>query len=228
MPRILRPFVGAPVNPPTVAQAQQVRDPASRVQRALAGAASLAQRAQGIYQAGSFPALLGYPGWRYVSVQTSPRLGPTPRLAQGSGQTGGPDNRSDGTQYGGYLSDSAYFPAPLDYSPETSGNFRAVIPPSVGLGVNGRELMGTYQPHDFTPARYEQHQRRSAENWQVMSYPANWRNLLGAQQAAKYNLYNQVALARPLAQNDYFLGYQMTLSDAASLGVTGMGRPLGS
>jgi hypothetical protein len=165
---------------------------------------------------------------RYTSVMTSPRIGPQARLSYGSGATGGRDVRADGTQYGGFLAENDYQPAPMDYAPGTSGNYLARIPASVGIGDNGRSVVGTYQPHDFTIAQYMQYNRRSSANWQDMTYPANWRNLVGAQQVSKYNLYNQVGLSRPLAQNDYFLGYQMQLSDARGLGQVGMGRPLGN
>lgn len=208
--------------------AQQTAAPTQPVHPALAFARRMAAQAQGIYAAGSFPALLGKPGWSYQAVNTSPKMGPVPRMAQGSGQTAAPDVRQDGTQYGGFLSNQEYQPAPFDYEPGQTDNFLARIDKRGVGGVDGLALVGTYRAHDFTVAEYEQHNRRSADNWQVMSYPPNWRKLLGAQQVAKYNLYNQVAMARPLQQNDYFLGYQMTLAQNAGVGGYSLGRPLGS
>jgi hypothetical protein len=63
--------------------------------------------------------------------------------------------------------------------------------------------------------------------WEVLEFPAGWRGLLVPQMAARYNLYNSVALSRPLTGNDYFIGYAMPTGSSAYPS-SGMARPLGS
>lgn len=157
------------------------------------------------------PALFGRPGFTYVQVVSTPQSGPLPRLAQGSGRTGKATDRSQGHIPGGYLAENDYQPDSYSYMPEQRDDFHKEVPKSVGEGNDGREIVGTYNPHDFQMAAYQQNQWRSSANWQNITNGPSWRNLLIWQQVRSYNLYTQIAQARPLSQNDYFVGYQTSL-----------------
>ena len=228
MARSLRPFeMPAPSTAPT---SQQYTKPtmALGAPGTLARMRSLATQAGGIYTQGTLPALLGRSKWTYQSVVSAPRMGPPARLAYGSGQTGASDDRRTGIQPS-YVSDYEYHPAPFDYEPGNSPQWLQRIPMAGPFpAFNGRDIVGTYQPHDFAVAQYMYTHSRRADNWQVMSFPPDWRNLIGAQQVSKYQPANLVASARPLQQNDYFLGYQMSMLDGVQFGASGMGRPLGN
>lgn len=168
------------------------------------------------------------PGWAYLTPVAMPQRGPTPRLARGSGGSGY-DNRSQGFYPGAYLAHGDYKPSPMDYNPSTNPRFLQRIPQTIHVGDDGLHALNpTYRAHDFFVAQYMPESNRSSANWQVMSYPANWRNLLQHQQVAKYAPYNQVTMAYPLPQSNYFLGYRIDSTQAAALGSSGMGRPLGS
>lgn len=179
----------------------------------------------------SYPALLGRPVGSYVSVMSAPQYGPTPHLARGVGISGAiaNSNANGGASLPAYVdSQHGYQPAPMDYSPPTNEGWMRRIPKTSNLGVNGRDMVSTYEPHDFTVAEYEPRQWRSSALWEVLSYPSTWRNLLGPQLVQKYQLQQYVTQARPLAQNDYFLGYQINPALSQQLGSGGAGvRPLG-
>lgn len=169
--------------------------------------------------------MFGRPQWSYVNLQKSPVAGPDPRLAVGTGHSAmGNVLPGNAAQLPGYLTDTEYFPDMFDYSPVHRESNKITIPKTIDRGSNGRELVNTYEPHDFIPAQRFFNQNRSTLNWQVMSFPPNNRNLLAYQQAQRYNLHNVVAQARPLPSNSYFLGYQLDPSIAAKIGgQTGMG-----
>jgi hypothetical protein len=95
------------------------------------------------------------------------------------------------------------------------------------VGVNGRDLVGTYQPHDFTPGQRDFNQWRQAANWQVQEYPPDNRQLLAWQQIQRYRVQSFTQQARPLSQNDYFLGYQVNPAIQAQIGQSTLGN-LGS
>jgi len=167
--------------------------------------------------------LFGRPQWTYVNIQRSPVTGPSPRLAQGTGRTGDPALPGNSVQLPGYLSDNAYFPIMDEYAPVHQEDNTLRIPRGINTGDNGRQVVSTYEPHDFTPAQRFFNQHRSASNWQVMSFPPGVRNLLAWQQAAKYNLATVVQQARPLPSSNYFLGYQIDPSIQANIGQSTLG-----
>lgn len=172
---------------------------------------------------GGYDPLFGRPNWTYVNLLKAPVSGPDPRLAVGTGNSGGTALPGNAAQLPGYLADNAYFPDVFDYSPLAQESNTLPIPKSIHTGNNGRELVGSYEPHDFTPATRFFMQNRSAYNWQVMSYPPSPRQLLRYQLARVYNLQNTVAAARPLPSNNYFLGYQIDPSIQAKIGNSGNG-----
>ena len=159
----------------------------------------------------------------YVTVQAGPVRGPQPRLARGSGKTGDPSLPGNASQLPGYLSDNEYFPVLNTYDPENLPTFLLRIPKTINVGENGRELVGTYQPHDFAPGTRNFNQMRQASNWQVMEYPPDNRNLLVWQQAMKYRTQSFTNSARPLTANDYFVGYQVNPNISAQIGQSGLG-----
>lgn len=167
--------------------------------------------------------LFGRPIWSYVNIQRGPVRGPQPRLAQGTGRTGDPALPGNAAMLPGYLSENDYRPVEFDYSPSFSANFLFRPPRSIKTGDNGRSIVGTYEPHDFTPGqRFLNHMRR-AENWQDMSYPPSYRNLLAWQQAARYAIQSYTLSARPLASANYFLGYQIQPEVAQAIGQSTLG-----
>lgn len=163
------------------------------------------------------------PIWTYVGVNDAPRRGPQPRLAQGTGQTGANALPGNAPQLPGYLADNEYFPSTYTYQPANRQGFQIPVPRTIGTGTNGRDLVGTYQPHDFTPAVRFFHQARQAPNWQVVSYPPNVRNLLQWQQVQRYRVNSLTMAARPLDSSQYFLGYQTNPQTAALIGQNGLG-----
>lgn len=163
------------------------------------------------------------PTWTYVGVSEAPRRGPQPRLAKGTGATGDASLPGNAPQLPGYLSDNEYFPALFAYQPYNRQGFQLPIPRTIGTGEDGRELVGTYQPHDFTPGQRFFHQARQAANWQVMVYPPNLRNLLAWQQVQKYRINSLTMSARPLDSSQYFLGYQLNPQIGAQIGQNSLG-----
>ncbi len=167
--------------------------------------------------------MFGRPIWSYVDVVRGPVAGPQPRLAQGTGRTGKPSATGSGAQLPGYMSDNAYQPSPFTYQPTDRQSFEDVIARSIGIGNNGREMVGTYQPHDFTPGQRFNHQMRRAANWQLMAYPPTFRNTTAWQQVQKYRVNSVTVSARPLAANGYFLGYQVQPEIQGQIGQNALG-----
>lgn len=180
--------------------------------------------------------LFGRPGFAYATWKPQGRIGPTLKGAPGTGQTGVSADRSRGFVPAAFASVQHMPMQQFDYSPPNDSVYDvgtvpkpyAVQPRTIRFGTNGRDLVGTYEPHDFTPADRFFKQGRSAFSWQDYSFGPEYRWLQPQQQVARYNLYNQVGLSRPLSPNNYFLGYQMQPAIAQQIGgVVGQGRPLG-
>lgn len=167
--------------------------------------------------------MFGRPAWSYVRLQQSPRMGPQPRLAKGSKPT--PDHALPGntSRLPGYLTDQEYEPNLFDYQPQNKQTHTALLPRSVALGVDGRELVGTYRPHDFVPGTRVLGSLRSTANWQVMQFAPNFRNLLAWQQVRRYRVESLTLSARPLDSSQYFLGYQVNPDIVANIGMSGLG-----
>lgn len=163
------------------------------------------------------------PVWTYVGVNQAPRHGPQPRLAQGTGQTGDPALPGNAPQLPGYLSDNEYQPTLFAYTPGNHQNFQIPVPRTINVGDNGRILVGTYEPHDFTPGQRFFHQGRQAPNWQNMVYPPNIRNLLQWQQVQRYRIHSLTLAARPLDSSQYFLGYQVNPQVQSQIGQNPLG-----
>lgn len=153
--------------------------------------------------------LFGRKSWSYVTVIRGPVRGPQPRLAQGTGQTGKKAATGTGAQLPSYVSDNSYRPSPFSYMPSRVDAFTANIPRSISTGNDGREMVGTYQPHDFIPAQRFFHQMRSVPNWQVQAFPESYRNIIQHQQAMIYRPQSHTISARILSRSNYFLGYQI-------------------
>jgi hypothetical protein len=167
--------------------------------------------------------LFGRPIWSYVGVMRGPVSGPQPRLARGTGRTGKPAATGTGAQLPGFVSDNDYQPSPFTYQPINRSNFENLIPRSILIGENGRELVGTYQPHDFTPGQRWNHQMRSASNWQIMAFGPSFRNTIAWQQVQKYRVKSYTISAQPLAKNGYFLGYQVQPEIQSQIGQSSLG-----
>lgn len=167
--------------------------------------------------------LFGRPIWTYVQVQRGPVRGPQPRLAQGTGLTGNPELPGNAASLPGFLSDNEYRPAVFDYEPDYDIEFMQQIPRTILTGQDGRDLMGTYKPHDFTPGQRWINTLRSPANWQEMAFPPGFRNLTAWQQVARYNLQSYTLSARPLASSNYFFGYQVTPEVGQQIGQNGLG-----
>ena len=162
--------------------------------------------------------------WSYVSVVRGPSLGAQPRLAQGSGKTAaGTSLPGNAPSLPGYLSDNAYFPVLNEYDTHFAPEFAKYIPKSIKTGDNGRILVGTYQPHDWTPGQRQLQHMRQADYWQVQDYPPNVRNLLAWQQVQKYRVQSLTLQARPLSSANYFLGYTVNPQVQSQIGQTTMG-----
>ncbi len=167
--------------------------------------------------------LLGRPIWTYVETAAGPVRGPQPRLARGSGHTGDSALPGNSAMLPGYLSDNEYFPTLNAYDSVNQPKFSRNLPKSIADGTNGREMVGTYQPHDFTPGTRQLNHLRQAAAWQVQEFPPDFRNLLSWQQVQKYRVLSMTAQARPLSSADYFLGYQINPDISAKIGQTTMG-----
>jgi hypothetical protein len=167
--------------------------------------------------------MFGRPIWSYVKVDPSPVRGPQPRLARGTGRTGNPALPGNAAALPGYLSDQEYFPTLDTYSPTYDPVFMKELPRTISVGSNGRGLVGTYQPHDFTPANRWLQTTRKAAMWEVMEYPPDNRNLLQWQQVQKYRVSSLTLQARPLASSNYFLGYQVQPTVQAQMGQSTLG-----
>jgi hypothetical protein len=167
--------------------------------------------------------MFGRPTWTYVNVVRGPARGPQPRLSVGTGHTGDASLPGNAPQLPGYLSDNRYEPSTFTYDPVNKPGFEMKIPRSINTGTNGRDVVGTYEPHDITIGQRWNHQMRQAANWQVMEYPPNFRNLLAWQQVRKYRVQSLTLSPRPLDSANYFLGYQINPAIAAAIGQGQMG-----
>lgn len=171
--------------------------------------------------------LIGRPAWTYVSVMAGPVRGPQPRLAQGTGTTGNHSAAGKQSALPAYMSDNEYLPSLDSYAPPDRRDKLMFIPRTINTGSNGRELVGTYEPHDSTPGQRFIHQMRSAANWQRVEFPPDYRQLLAWQQVMKYRVQVYTQAARPLDSSNYFLGYQVDPQVAATIGSSNLGS-LGS
>lgn len=167
--------------------------------------------------------LFGRPIWSYTDASLAPRQGPQPRLSMGTGRTGVASSAGTSGALPGYVSQPAYTPTIPDYQPANQQAFEANIPRTIMTGNNGRELVGTYEPHDFTPGQRFLTIIRSAPNWQVMQYPPDFRNLLAWQQVMRYRIASLTVSARPLDSSMYFLGYQTNPQVSAAIGQSTLG-----
>lgn len=167
--------------------------------------------------------MFGRPTWSYDTVIRGPVRGPQPRLAQGTGRTGAPASPGTGAQLPGYVSDNTYQPSPFIYQPPYNDNFTENIPRTINVGQNGRDIVGTYQPHDFTPGTRFFHQMRSARNWQIHAFGPGFRNLNAWQQVQKYRVDSATISAQPLSNANYFLGYQVQPEIQSQIGQSSLG-----
>lgn len=162
--------------------------------------------------------------WSYVSQMAQPVLGPQPRLAIGTGATGGASRGNNAAGIPGYMSSQDYEPQPFTYAPPNNPVAMHVAPQSIGVGDDGLHALNpTYRAHDFTPATRFINHLRSAPPWQVQMFPAQYRNTLQYQQVQRYRVHSQIMAARPLARSDYFLGYQIDQTVAGQLGMNNLG-----
>lgn len=160
--------------------------------------------------------------WNYVQVVRGPVAGPQPRLAQGSGRTGSPTGGT-GANLPGYVSDNDYRPNPFSYNPPLRESFVNRLPRSIGEGIDGNALVGTYRAHEFAIGDRWNYQMRSASAWQLQEYPPSYRDLIQWQQAMKYRVGSTTRSARPLPKANYFLGYQVNPDMAAKFGQNALG-----
>lgn len=167
--------------------------------------------------------MFGRPIWAYIDVIRGPAMGPQTRLAPGTGRTGKPAAQGTAAQLPGYISDNDYKPSPFTYQPVRRDDFEQEIPRTINAGTNGREIVGTYQPHDFTPAQRFFHHMRSANPWQVQAFGPNFRNLLAWQQVQKYRVRSVTLSSRPLGSQNYFLGYQVQPEIQSQIGQQTLG-----
>jgi hypothetical protein len=167
--------------------------------------------------------LFGRPIWTYVQVAPGAARGPQPRLARGTGLTGDPSLPGNANRLPGFLSDQEYEPTDFTYAPPYEPTSQVQIPRTIKTGNNGRDVVGTYEPHDFTPGQRWSHHRRSVTMWQEMDFRPGPRNLLAWQQVQRFKIQTLTLSARPLSQDNYFLGYQVQPQTAASIGQSGLG-----
>lgn len=179
--------------------------------------------------------LFGRPMMSYTYAAPARRIGPIPKLSPGTGNTAGVgQNRSQGFVTAGSATQQYLGGDFFDYTPVTDPNVGAGVgmstvslPRTIGFGTSGHELYNTVPPHDFTPATRNYSMGRSSAPWQDYTYGPDYRWLLQQQLVSKYNVYNGVRLAPILNPNAYSLGYVTQPAQAAALGSSGMGRPLG-
>jgi hypothetical protein len=162
----------------------------------------------------------------YTTVYNSPVLGPMPQVTRnlGTGHSAlGATPPGQTPLLPGYVTQNEYQPSLDEYQPALNETFEAELPRTINVGTNGRELVGTYEPHDWVQADRFNHQLRSAPNWQIMSFPPGYRQLLQWQQVMRYQVQSQTIAPRPIRQSDYFLGYVTDPSVAAKLGGNTLG-----
>jgi len=167
--------------------------------------------------------LFGRKTWTYVGVVRGPVRGPQPRLARGTGLTGRPAAKGTGAQLPGYVSDNDYAPSPFTYQPRNDQTFLQRVPREFPAAQDGRDIVGTYKPHDFAPGTRFNHQMRSAANWQVQAFPPSFRNTVQYQQAMIYRVQSNTLSAQPLAKSNYFLGYEVQPEIGAKIGQNTLG-----
>lgn len=172
---------------------------------------------------GAMNPMFGRPIWTYTSVVSSPLAGPSPRLARGTGRTGGNPGPGQNALLPAYLTDNEYFPTEFAYQPGYIPSYRSNIPRTINAGDDGISVLGTYRAHDFTPADRFFHQNRQAPTWQVQEFPPNHRNLLAWQQVQKYRVASVTRQARVLDSSNYFLGYQVSKALIGQIGQTTLG-----
>jgi hypothetical protein len=162
--------------------------------------------------------LFGRKTWKYVDIMRGSARGPQPKMSKGTGRTGKPSPPGAAVYLPGHVSDNSYRMNPFTYAPQNNPNFLQRVPRSIGTGENGRGIVGTYQPHDFTPANRFNHQMRSAYNWQIMYYPSDYRDIIQWQQVQKYRVKSNTISAGPLGPSNYFLGYTIQPEIGAQIG----------
>jgi hypothetical protein len=210
--------------PSTAAKRRDTASSGSGTQISLAGAWTLGVNARN--------RLLGRTGKGALATKPRIRMGPVPKLSQGSGQTG-PHSYGQASTYspGGYAG-SDQTPSPgMEMMPYRRDSFDASpvgIPLKGVAATSGREFIPTYKSHDWAwVPRFLKH-GRSPGPWQETAFGPGFRYLQPVQTPIRYNLGNTVHLARPLSPQAYFLGYQTTSDVYASMGAGGPGvRPLG-
>lgn len=168
--------------------------------------------------------MFGRPIWSYIKVAPGAVRGPQPRLAQGTGHTGDPSLPGNAARLPGYLSDQQYEPVEFTYAPPNDPRFQARLPRTINVGDDGLHALNpTYRAHENVQADRWQAINRKAEMWEVMEFPPGPRNLLAWQQVQKYRLMTLTLQARPLTQDNYFLGYQVQPQVQANIGQTTLG-----
>jgi hypothetical protein len=179
--------------------------------------------------------LFGRPMTSYTYTVPARRFGPAPKLAPGTGLTAQRgSNRAQGFVPAAHATEQ-YLPGDFfDYTPPTDPNvgpgigLKAVeIARGIGYGDSGTTLVNLTPPHENTQASRMFTQGRSSAPWQDFTFGPDYRWLLQQQLVAKYNVYNGVRLAGVLNPNAYSLGTVTQPAQAAALGSSGMGRPLG-
>lgn len=149
--------------------------------------------------------------------------GPVSKLGYGSGRTGNSPLPGSQTIIPGYSQVYYYQPSLFGYYPKYRRNFQFLPPRETPeSGGNGRDLVSTIEPHDFTPAQRQFSHMRRAANWQVQEYPPDFRNLLEALKVERFRTESRTVAARPLLSTDFFLGYQVNPATAQSLGYGGV------
>jgi hypothetical protein len=195
--------------------------------------AALARQARGL----TTDARLGG-GVRPSAVRPQKRMGPIPKLSTGSGQTAAQAARALGYTPGGYTPPRQIKAAGMDMMPYlqedthstgTPGKDknRAGFPPHGVAATSGWEMQATYHPHDYSwwVSRFAT-QGRSPGVWQQTSFGPSYRALQRHNNPNGYNVYNGIALGRPLSQRAYMLPWMTPANVAAQIG-GGVGRPLG-
>jgi len=167
--------------------------------------------------------MFGRPAWAYTVPVEAPRRGPQPRLSMGTGRTGNAAPGGTSPVLPGYVSQSAYQPTIPDYQPGNQQVFMEQIARTILTGDDGRGMVGTYKPHDFTPGQRFLGAIRSAPNWQIQQYPPDYRNLLAWQQVMRYRIQSMTVSARPLDSSTYFLGYQTNPTVQGNIGQSTLG-----
>ena len=158
--------------------------------------------------------------WQYVQVSAAPVAGPQPRLAVGTGNTSGSQNKAGANGLlPGFVAEPDYHPSVTSYSPRNNPVFTLPIPRTINRGDDGLHALNpTFRAHDSIPGQRFFTQARRASNYQQMAFSPNFRQLLQYQQVRKYIVLSQTMQARVLSRNDYFFGYRVDPTIAANIG----------